>query len=291
MIARKRDGQELETYDAQAGIIRFLYENCFGHVLLKVLIRPWVSRLCGRFMDSRFSKPFIKSFVESNHIDLDQYKKQSFDSYNDCFCRQIKPEFRPVDMEQTHLISPCDAKLTLHGIGSDACFSIKGHSYTLEELLCDSKLSRNFDGGTLAIFRLSVDDYHRYIYFDSGVVQNEILIPGVFHTVNPFAASKRAIYKENTRSYRAIKTDNFGQVLQMEVGALMVGRIVNEPILEGTRVDRGQEKGHFEFGGSTVILVFQKNAVNFDDDILENSALDIETVVKMGEKIGSVFIK
>lgn len=286
MIARKRNGDNVEVYDAQCGLIKFLYTNCFGRVLLSLLVKPPVSRLVGHFMDSAFSKFMIKSFIRNNNIDLSQYQKQEFSSYNDCFCRKIKPQFRPFDDESSHLVSPCDAKLTICNINADAKFDIKGHKYTLSELLKDEKLAKHYDGGKLAIFRLSVDDYHRYSFFDSGKIISQKKISGVFHTVNPLAVSLRPIYKENTRTYSVLETQNFGEAIQMEVGALLVGRIVNESLNADAHFNRGDEKGHFEFGGSTVILIFGKDAVTFDDDIEKNSSEDIETIVKMGERIG-----
>ena len=127
-------------------------------------------------------------------------------------------------------------------------------------------------------------DYHRYCYAESGEKGENIRIPGVFHTVNPAANDRYPIYKENTREYTLLETRQFGTVLQMEVGATMVGRIVN---YHGAKtVTRGEEKGRFEFGGSTVILCLEKDRAMVDADILKNTAAGIETVVKMGEKIG-----
>jgi phosphatidylserine decarboxylase len=71
----------------------------------------------------------------------------------------------------------------------------------------------------------------------------------------------------------------------MEVGALLVGKIVNHHGPAAVR--RGQEKGYFQFGGSTVVLLLKKDTALLDEDILENSRNGIETVVKFGEKIGT----
>ena len=124
-----------------------------------------------------------------------------------------------------------------------------------------------------------MDDYHRYIYIDDGFESRRVHIPGELHTVNPVANDVYPIYKENTREYALLKTVNFGTVLMMEVGALMVGRIENVP-LRG-RVKRGKEKGNFAFGGSTVILMTQKERVLPDPDIFMNSEKGIETRVKL----------
>ena len=126
-------------------------------------------------------------------------------------------------------------------------------------------------------------------YFDRGIIygdhadwQSQVYTEG--HTVNPAAASRYPIYRENTREYALLESSHFGTVLQMEVGAAMVGRIVNNPA--PARVQRGAEKGRFEFGGSTVIVLLQKGAAVIDEDIVKNTAADNETVVHLGEKIG-----
>ena len=136
------------------------------------------------------------------------------------------------------------------------------------------------------MFRLCVEDYHRYIYVDDGRVGETVRIPGVLHTVNPVANDKFPIYKENTREYSLLSSDHFGTILQMEVGAMMVGKIQNRHV-RGDRVYRGQEKGNFAFGGSTVILMTSQGAVDPDKDILVNSMRGIETKVKLGERVGT----
>ena len=136
----------------------------------------------------------------------------------------------------------------------------------------------------MLIFRLTVDDYHRYCYVADGTREDFISIPGILHTVNPIANDYFPIYKENAREYCVLHTHEFGDILIMEVGALLVGKIVNHPL--PPQVQRGQEKGCFRFGGSTIVLLFQRNAVRVDTDIVSNSHSDYETVVKYGEKIG-----
>lgn len=123
------------------------------------------------------------------------------------------------------------------------------------------------------------------MYFDSGFKSRNRHINGVYHTVNPIALDTTDIYRENTREYTILHTENFGKVIQAEVGAMFVGRIVNHH-MGHHRFVRGEEKGMFEYGGSTVILMFQKDTVEFDSDIVENSREGYETKVRMGEKIG-----
>ena len=129
-----------------------------------------------------------------------------------------------------------------------------------------------------------MDDYHRYCYIDNGTKTDNTFIAGELHTVNPIALERYNIYKRNCREYTVLHTENFGDVVQIEVGAMMVGRIVNNHG-EASFV-RGEEKGRFEFGGSTIVMLFGRDSISVDHDILCNSAEGIETVVKLGEKIG-----
>ena len=162
---------------------------------------------------------------------------------------------------------------------------VKNTSYTLRSLLRNRNLADHYEDGTLLVFRLSVDDYHRYCYIDSGMKSKNFRIKGVFHTVNPIAHETVPVFKENTREYTILSSRNFGRLLVMEVGALLVGKIVNYH--EKAYVMRGEEKGRFEFGGSTIIVCIEKGRVIIDNDIMENSMKGIETKVKMGEKIGA----
>ena len=164
---------------------------------------------------------------------------------------------------------------------------IKQTEYTIDELLRNPSLGKRYQGGYVWVLRLCVQDYHRYIYPDNAAESGRIRIPGILHTVNPVANDVYPIYKENSREYSLLKTENFRTVLMMEVGALLVGRIENRP--GKAFVKRGDEKGNFAFGGSTIVLITEKNAVKPDEDILNNSREGIETRVFMGEKIGESF--
>ena len=141
-----------------------------------------------------------------------------------------------------------------------------------------------YKNGYCLIFRLGVDDYHRYCYVDDGVKEKNVHIPGKFHTVNPIANDYEPIYKTNTREYTKIKSKIYGDVIQMEVGALCVGRIVNYE--EKAVVISGTEKGKFEFGGSTVVVFLKKDKIMLRDDLINASEQGIELCVKMGEALG-----
>lgn len=161
---------------------------------------------------------------------------------------------------------------------------IKHSVYTVVSMLQNYELAAEYVGGYCIVLRLSVDNYHRYCYVDAGVKGRNHPISGVLHTVNPAVLDHVKIYKENARSYCVIDTKNFGKIVQMEVGAMCVGRIKNYH--HKTMVRRGQEKGRFEYGGSTIVLLIRRDYVAIDNDILRNSANGVETKVKLGERIG-----
>ena len=286
MRQKTRDGQLIEIQDTQDKFLTLLYGNLIGRCFVKILTMPWISKLGGAVLSTGLSALAIPSFIRNNQIDMSQFEDVKYRNYNEFFMRKIKSEARVVDMDENHLISPCDCKLTVLPVEKDGRFMIKQTSYTLQSLLKDEKEAEHYLGGTLCIFRLTVDDYHRYCYVDDAEVIRKAQIPGILHTVNPIANDVYPIYKENTREYCVLFNKKLKRHLMMEVGALMVGKIVNHPT--DSQVRRAQEKGHFMFGGSTVIMVFEKGAVNIDKDILENAENDIETVVRYGMKIGEI---
>ena len=163
-------------------------------------------------------------------------------------------------------------------------FPIKQSHYTVSSLLRNEKIAKHYQDGYCLVFRLCVDHYHRYCYVDSGKKSRNIHLPGIFHTVRPVALDQLPVYTENSREYTVIKTDTFGPVVQMEVGAMLVGRIVNYK--EAGMVFRGEEKGMFQYGGSTIVLLVKKDRVKIRQDVLERSRHGIETPVRMGEVIG-----
>lgn len=278
------EGNVIENTTGQDKMLDFLYTNPLGRILLKPLVQPGLSRLSGKFLDSPLSAGLISSFIESNDIDMSDYKKGHYHSFNQFFTRKIIDGKRPIDESYEILISPCDCKATVYKINDNTTFSIKHTEYTLRSLLRSRKLAEKFRGGYLYVLRLTVDDYHRYIYPVTGRQSKNYRIEGSFHTVNPIANDYLPVYKENTREYTVIRTEEFGDIIQMEVGALLVGKIVNHKQSAG--VVRGEEKGYFEYGGSTIVLVTQKNAVAPRADLLANTANGYETKVLQGHAIG-----
>lgn len=277
-------GKKVSNITNQDKILSFLYTNIFGRMLLKPLIQPQVSKLAGRYLSSAHSKWLISKFIERNGIDMDIYEECDYSSFNDFFTRKIKPDCRPVPEDLDVLISPCDCLATVYPIQENTTFSIKNTEYTLRSLLRSPRLAKRFRGGYAYVLRLTVEDYHRYLYSVSGKQSKNYHIDGTFHTVNPIANDYLPIYKENTREYTVIRSKEFGDVLQMEVGALLVGKISNHK--QSTVVTRGEEKGFFEYGGSTIVVLTQKGRVTPRSDLLTNSKNGYETKVLQAHPLG-----
>lgn len=263
----------------------FLYRNKIGRVFLKLLICPTISKTVGAFMNSPLSKPMIKGFVKKNNIDLSTFEEKEYCSYNDFFTRKIKSVNRPISDDKNALISPADSRLTALFIDENLRFKIKNAYYNLADFLDDNALADEFLGGILLIFRLCVDDYHRYCFIDNGEILSHKFIKGSLHTVQPIALEKDNFFKENCREITVMNTENFGKVIMAEIGAMMVGKIKNHKTAGSFK--RAEEKGYFEFGGSTVCVILKKNAAKIDEEILENSKKGLETRVLFRETIGN----
>ena len=280
-----RDGTKIDGTTGQDHLLEVIYGHALTRMLLRPFLSPAVSDICGKFLSTRLSRRIIPSFVKKNHIDLSIYEKQEFDSYNAFFTRKIKAEQRPINDQKNVLISPSDGKVTAYPITQKGRFWIKHTQYTAAQLLKDERLAERYMGGWIYVIRLTVDDYHRYCYVADGRKSRQRKIRGVLHTVNPVANDYYPIYKMNSREYCILKTKEFGTILLMEVGALMVGKINNHEE-DSAQVKRGDEKGMFEFGGSTIVVMTEPGMTKPDKDIIQNTKVQAETLIKMGEPIG-----
>lgn len=280
-----RDGMKIDGTTGQDYLLEVIYGHALTRMLLRPFLSPAVSDICGKFLSTRLSRRIIPSFVKKNHIDLGIYEKQEFNSYNAFFTRKIKAEQRPINEQKNILISPSDGKVTAYPITQKGRFWIKHTQYSAAQLLKDERLAERYMGGWIYVIRLTVDDYHRYCYVADGRKSRQRKIRGVLHTVNPVANDYYPIYKMNSREYCLLKTKELGTILLMEVGALMVGKINNHEE-DSAQVKRGDEKGIFEFGGSTIVVMTEPGMAEPDKDIIHNTKVQAETLVKMGEPIG-----
>ena len=158
---------------------------------------------------------------------------------------------------------------------------VKGREFSIERLLGNTypQDAKRYTNGSLGIFRLAPQDYHRFHIPVDGILDQPKLIDGEYYTVNPMAIrSALDVYGENIRVVCPIDSTAHGRVMMICVGAMMVGSTVITR-KAGEKVSRAEELGYFKFGGSTILLLFEQGAMKFDDDLVDNSSNALETLV------------
>jgi len=267
------------------GWLKWLYYNPVGEMSLDAMVkRKFVSEWYGRLMDKPSSADKIEPFVEKYGIDLSIAQKQQFNSFNDFFTRKLKQGARPVNVDSVVVVSPADGKIFVYENIGKKDFYVKGYRFDMYEFLADSALADMYKDGIMMIVRLAPPDYHRYHFPIDGTVVKKKKIEGDYYSVSPLALRKIAeIFCMNKREYTVIDTKMFDEVVMCEVGATMVGSIIDT--YKGDTVRKGAEKGYFKFGGSTVVLLFKHGKLKVDDDLIANSDKNLETTVEMGERI------
>ena len=282
-----RDGSKVPIPVSNNALIEKMFSHPLTRGIMKIVSAPWYANLQRAVMSSFLSSFFITGFVRKNGICLKEYRKKKYTSFHDFFKREIKPESRPFTVDESALLSPCDCKASVYHISDNSCFNIKGVPYTVEELLADGQAAAPYRDGYLFLLRLSLDDYHHYMYPVSGDKSEDTIIPGKLYTVHPLIHKYCAVYRENARQYCTIRTFKGDKVLVMQVGALGVGKIVNDETGSAS-VRQGDEQGHFEFGGSTIIVLVPGQSFVPEQTLLDNTEAGFETIVKMGERIGGI---
>ena len=275
---------------AGGNYIKWSYGSPIGKSLTELLIKKKLfSKLYGLYCDTSLSKKKISKFIKDFNIDMSISSSNisDFKNFNDFFIRALKSGARPISMDKNLLISPGDGRLFAYeNISMNELVQVKGIHYSLSELIKDNDLAKEYEGGTCLVLRLCPTDYHRFHFIDSGIPLENHFIKGNYYSVNPIALERiPKLYCQNKREWSAFKSDNFGDILHIEVGATCVGTIV-QTYTENKRVNKGDEKGYFKFGGSTTIILLKKDVVKIDEDILNQTNLGYETMVLMGESIG-----
>lgn len=286
-IERKTGEIKIEKVMGE-GALKFLYYNPLGTLFLNALIkRKFLSDFYGKKMNSPKSKEKIANFVKEMNIEMSDYARNidEYKNFNDFFYRELKEGARKIEQGDDILVSPADGKILAYkNLSEKDKFFIKGSEFTLEEFFKDKELAKKYEGGTFVIVRLAPADYHRFHFPTDGKISETKKIKGYYYSVSTHAIKKNfRIFCENKREYATLKTQKFGDIAMVDVGATMVGSIV-QTYTADSYVKKGEEKGYFLFGGSTCILVFEKNKVEIDEDIIENTKNSIETRIYMGEK-------
>jgi len=239
-------------------------------------------------MDKPSSINKIEGFVKDLNINMDEAELsiEDYISFNDFFYRKLKPNARPI---ANGIVSPGDGKLlAFENISDISNFFVKGRKFTLEEFLGNKELATKHQNSSLIILRLAPNDYHRYHFPYQGTPTAMTKIKGDYLSVSPYALASNftKVFCENKREYCILKTEDKGDILIAPVGATMVGSII-ETYTANTPIEKGDEMGYFAFGGSTIVLLLDKNKTQIDQDLITNTKNKIETFVKMGEKIGN----
>uniref|UniRef100_A0ACD5XID8 Uncharacterized protein n=1 Tax=Avena sativa TaxID=4498 RepID=A0ACD5XID8_AVESA len=278
--------------------MRALYQSKVGLTLINSGVKDILKNLSekqGKKMNSAESAKDIPKFLDlfMGQINMDETKDpiESFKTFNDFFVRQLKPGARPIAYNDQDNIATCAADCRLMAFSSvdeSTRFWIKGRKFSIKGLLGVDAHFDAFTNGSLVIFRLAPQDYHRFHVPVSGIVEKFVEIPGCLYTVNPIAVNSKYcnVFTENKRTISIISTAEFGKVAFVAIGATMVGSITFLK-KEGDYVHKGDEFGYFSFGGSTVICVFEKDAIQFDADLLANSERSLETLVQVGTTLGT----
>jgi phosphatidylserine decarboxylase len=240
----------------------------------------------GKKYDDPASKSQIKSFIEFHQLDMSEvlHPVEEFKNFNEFFYRELKPGARPCSApDNPHIIvSPADCRsVVFNTIDTATDIWIKGREFSIKRLLGDAYPDdvQRYEKGSLGIFRLAPQDYHRFHIPVDGILRKPKTIAGEYYTVNPMAIrSALDVYGENVRVICPIDSDHHGRVMVICVGAMMVGSTVITRE-EGEHVKRAEELGYFKFGGSTIVVLFEPEKMVWDDDLVKNSEKALETLV------------
>lgn len=271
--------------------LKWLYGSPVGMGFLELFLKKKIfSYFYGKLQDNPLSKKKVQAFIQDYDIDMTDYKKKvsEFTSFNDFFYRELKVGARKIDTNAKRLISPADGRLLAYeNINIKGLLQVKGSTYSLEELIGDKYLAQNYEQGFCLVIRLCPVDYHRFHFPSEGIPEKAKEINGDYYSVNPIALYKKAqIYCRNKRHLTIFHSVNFDDILLIEVGATCVGSIV-QTFTPNKEVYKGEEKGYFKFGGSTVIMLLKPGVLKLDEDLLANTANGFETKVKVGMGIAT----
>jgi phosphatidylserine decarboxylase len=277
--------------------IKFLYTSSAGQKVGGLFTNKYFSKVYGAFQDMPSSRKKVRPFIEKFKIQIDDYEpgthqaldqRESYQTFNEFFIRRFKLGKRNFVSDPSRMPAFAEARYVgFDNIDDKAVYPVKGNFLKARDLIGNDHVSKMFEGGPLLIARLCPVDYHRYHYPDNGRVLDNFRVPGVYDSVNPFAIKyKNQIFIKNERHVSILDTENFGKLAYIEVGAICVGKIVqshrwNKPFM------RGEEKGYFLFGGSTVILIGEKGKWKPSQDITSNTANGIETYLHIGTEVAT----
>lgn len=273
--------------------LSFLYgddvlSKVLGTPLLHILSRlAFISAFIGFWQSRPFTKKKIAPFISAYGVDSNEFAKPlgQFESFNDFFIRKIKKEARPI--AKAAAVIPADGRYWFYQDFSTArFFNVKDERFDIYSLLENDELAAQYHNGSMVLARLCPSDYHRFHFPCDCIPGFTRLINGWLYSVNPVALRKDfQILTKNKRTVCELQSPLFGKVLYIEIGATSVGSI-HETYTPNTFYEKGAEKGYFSFGGSSLILIFKKNAIQFDADLLKAAEDGFEIKCLMGQSMG-----
>ncbi|EQC44815.1 phosphatidylserine decarboxylase [Bacteriovorax sp. Seq25_V] len=291
-FSRPNGQVETEKVYGDSGV-KWLYESLGGKILSPLLATAPISVIYGMMQSSSSSKNKIPEFIKNFDIKMEDYipekgrpESDPYSSFNKFFIRQFREGKREFIQTPNEMPAFCEARyFGYDSIRDEDTIPVKGKFLNAKELLANEKWTSTFNDGPLLLARLCPVDYHRFHYPDNGKVIDYYKVSGKYHSVNPIALKKKNdIFSTNIREVTILETENFGKLAYVEVGAICVGRIVQSTDLKDFK--RGQEKGYFLFGGSTVIVIGEKGKWAPSTDILENTKKGMETYLHIGTQAG-----
>jgi phosphatidylserine decarboxylase len=271
--------------------LRWIYGHPLGRLSLAAAVRrTWFSLWYGWRMNQRASANLVLPFVVDYDLDAEEFDRPAtaYRTYNEFFYRKLRAGKRPIADGEDVAVFPADGRhLAYQDVDAADGFYVKGKKFSLAALLGDETLAREFAGGAMVISRLCPVDYHRFHFPVAGSPGDARLINGWLYSVSPIALRLHPAYlTENKRMVTVIDSPRFGRVVQLEIGATMVGAI-QQSYIPDRPVAKGEEKGLFAFGGSCVITLFARGRILFDQDLREHSAEHREVYARMGERMGA----
>lgn len=292
ILVRNRKTEEIEeelVFGKRA--LDLMYNGHFFSTLLAFLTSKlsFFSAVVGWVYKRPFTKKKIASFIKTYGVKEEEFVKpvEAFTSFNDFFIRELKKEVRPI--ASSPAIIPADGRFLFYPhIHLQKGFIVKDKKFSLEKLLNSPSLAEEYQEGSMVIARLCPSDYHRFHFPVSGIPGEARLINGPLFSVNPIALQKNlSILSENKRMITDIASDHFGKVLFIEIGATCVGTI-HQTYTPNKHYKKGDEKGFFSFGGSSIIILFLPKTITFSSDLIKNSVEHMETLTLFGEEMGNI---
>lgn len=267
--------------------IKFCYEHSLGKKLLDYFFsKKNANLLYGIYKNSKLSLKQVNKDIKKYSIEMKLYEEAEFKSYSDFFLRRFKQEARIFNNNPKVMGSFAEGRvLAFEKITKNHHFPVKGSFLSADKLLKNPEVAKDFLGGPIIIIRLCPIDYHHFHFPDNGKVVDTWRIGGSYHSVNVIALKHKGdIFIDNERQITIMETENFGKLAYIEVGAMCVGKIKQQnPDIKNFK--KGQLKGHFEFGASTVIVLGQEGKWRPSEDILTHSQKNIESFIKLGDHI------